>query len=811
MMRPRWRKVVHDLVDNKMRTLLVVFSIAIGVFSIGVIAGSYVIISNDMSASYAANNPMNIELRSSYFSDDLIDTINSMRGVEKAEGRNIFSVRVRTSGNAKWTKLNLVAINDYEETEINRLRSVSGSSEPDKGEILLEKKASSKLDADLGSALEIQLEDGSIKTLEISGVVQDQTTGAGDFLAAPFAFISMDSLITLRQPEQFNRLFVVSSENQNDEDYLRQFSAEIKDKVEKNDVIVIRTRTMKTNEHPLASTVQAILGILGALGILILFLSSSLIANTLSSLLNQHFRYIGVMKLVGGREQQILTSYMVLILIFSLISLAIAIPFGGQGAFALSAFIADKLNFSLLSYRIVPLALIIQFLVGLGIPLLVGLNPIRKGAKITIQRALSNNLDQGEAGKAKTQQNDQPAENTFQIRISRYLSKRGIHLPRPMLISLRNIFRRKSRLILTLFTLTMGGAIFIAVFNVRVTLHDYIDQIGEYFSADVTLDFDAPYRLNKIEAEALKVPGVVRTEGWAFADGEALFPDGSTADNMIILAPPVNSALISPILISGRWLQAGDNKTLTISENIYDKFPDIKPGDYLHMKVNGKEDDWQVVGIFKFVDQEGTVAYSTYEYISHLTRLANKSYSFRVVTDQHSAKYQQMMSERLDEHFRSQGYKLQEAETGSSTLKTASESLDILVTFLLIMAILTASVGSIGLTGTMSMNVMERTREIGVMRSIGAVDKVIMQMVILEGVVIGGISWLLGAILSFPITYLLATIVSLAVFNSPIDIKITWDGFLLWLLLVLLLSAIASILPARNAARLTIREVLAYE
>jgi putative ABC transport system permease protein len=84
-------------------------------------------------------------------------------------------------------------------------------------------------------------------------------------------------------------------------------------------------------------------------------------------------------------------------------------------------------------------------------------------------------------------------------------------------------------------------------------------------------------------------------------------------------------------------------------------------------------------------------------------------------------------------------------------------------------------------------------------------------MVILEGVVIGGISWLLGAILSFPITYMLATIVSLAVFNSPIDIKITWDGFLLWLLVVVLLSAIASVLPARNAARLTIREVLAYE
>lgn len=810
-MRPRWRKVIHDLVDNKTRTLLVVFSIAIGVFSIGVIAGAYVIISNDMSASYAANNPMNVEIRSGYFDDDLLTTIQGMRGVKEAEGRNVFTVRVRNPGETRWTKINVVAIEDYKRTDINRLRPIAGSIDPGKGEILLEKKAEAKLTSVIGNNIEVQLDDGSIKNLKITGTVQDQTTGAGDFLAAPFGYISMDSLESLLQPKLFNRLFVVASEGQNDDAYLRQFSTELKDKMEKNDVVVSRTRTMKTNEHPLASTVQAILGILGALGILILFLSSSLIANTLSSLLNQHLRFIGVMKLVGGRERQILGLYIILILIFSLISLAIAIPLGGQGAYALSVFIADKLNFSILHYRIVPLALIIQIIVGMGIPLLVGLNPIIKGSQITIQRALSNDMGQDEKHASHPVDIQHPSERTLQSRINRFMTSHGIHIPRPILISLRNIFRRKGRLALTLFTLTMGGAIFIAVFNVRVSLHNYINEIGKYFAADVTMTFNQPYRLNQIELEALKVPGVVRTEGWAFADGEALFPDGSTADNLTILAPPANSTLVSPILISGRWLQPGDEKTLTISENILSKFPGLKPGDKIRMKVYGKEDDWQVVGIFKFVDQQGTIAYSTYEYISHLTHLANQSYSFRVVTTSHDPSYQQMMSEKLDDFFRAKGYKLEEAQTGSSTLKTASESLDILVTFLLIMAVLTASVGSIGLTGTMSMNVMERTREIGVMRSIGAVDTVIMRMVILEGVVIGGISWLLGAILSFPITYMLATIVSLAVFKSPIDIKITIDGYLLWLLVVLLLSAVASILPARNAARLTIREVLAYE
>ncbi|MCL4528218.1 MAG: FtsX-like permease family protein, partial [Chloroflexi bacterium] len=126
-------------------------------------------------------------------------------------------------------------------------------------------------------------------------------------------------------------------------------------------------------------------------------------------------------------------------------------------------------------------------------------------------------------------------------------------------------------------------------------------------------------------------------------------------------------------------------------------------------------------------------------------------------------------------------------------------------------ALLTASVGSMGLAGTMGMNVLERTREIGIMRAIGASDSIIMRTVIAEGVVIGTISFGLAILLSVPFTYLLSYIVSLAVFETPINTVFTLSGYLIWFGLVLVMSAIASILPARNAARLTIREVLAYE
>jgi len=810
-MRPRWRKVFHDLIGNLSRTALVVTSISVGVFSIGVIIGAYVIISHDMSASYAANNPMNVELRSTPFGDNLVTTVQNMSGVKDAEGRMVFTMRVRIPGASNWVTLNIVAISDFAKMKINLLRPISGVDRPGKDQVLLERKALGDLNVSVGDTLEFELDNGTIKSMPVVGIVQDPSTGAGDFLAQPFAYITTGTLSYLGQPDLFNRLYATLTEGQNDNAHLRQMAANIQDKVEKNGVTVLRARSSKTNEHPMASTVQAVLGILLALGILILFLSSSLIANTLSALLNQHLRHIGVMKLVGGRRNQIFTMYIVLILAFGVISLLIAVPLGGQGAYALSAFIASKINFNLLGYRIVPLAFAIQIVVGLAVPLLAGLLPVLNGSRITVLRALSGEMLGDEKKPDLGGPHRESLLERIQLGVTHRLSRRGIHIPRPLLISLRNTFRRKGRLALTLFTLTMGGAIFIAVFNVRVTLHDYINQIGNYFLADVTLDFDRLYRLHEVENAAMMVPGVVSVEGWAYVSADVLYPDGTAADNITILAPPANSKLVSPILMAGRWLQPGDRKAITVSGGILSKFPDLKPGQTLRLKINGDEDDWTVVGIFQFVNQQGIIAYSTYEYVSQLIQTTNHSFTYRIVTGRHDPAYQQMMAERLDKYFRDQGFHVSQARTGQSTLKTASESLDILVTFLLIMALLTALVGSIGLTGTMGMNVLERTREIGVMRSIGAVDREIMRTVIVEGMVIGGISWLLGALLSFPITYLLSSIISSAIFHSQISVHFTFSGFLIWLLVVLALSAVASTLPARNAARLTIREVLAYE
>jgi putative ABC transport system permease protein len=816
-MKPRWRKVLHDLIDNKARTLLVVFSIAVGVFSIGVIAGAYQIISNDMSASYSANKPANIELRMANFDEDVLASIHNQENVLDAEGRRVFNMRVRVPGTQKWTTLDMTAFESFEKNAINLLVPVEGTAIPKKREVLLEKDALQDLDVDVGGELEFQLPDGSTKTMPVVGIVQDTAAGAGDFLAAPYGYVTMDTLQYLGQPKLFNRALATVSGNGDDFFYIRDVGGHLKDKLEKNGNTIIRSRFSETHKHPLADTVNAILGILMALGVLIVFLSSSLIANTLSALLNQHLRHIGVIKLVGGQRRQVFRMYITLIMAFGILALLISVPLGGQGAYGLALFISSEMNFNLLGYRIVPMALFIQIAVGLLVPLIAGLAPVLNGSRITVLRALSGGLGEEQSQAHPEQSRRTSGEKRLswfdwmQVKATRLLALRGIHVPRPFVISLRNTFRRKSRLALTLFTLTMGGAIFISVFNVRVTLHDYIGQIGKYFRADVTLDFDQAYRLDEVNQFAMQTPGVVHVEGWQFVGAELLGDRDEVLENLNILAPPSQTELVKPLLVSGRFIEASDIRKLAISETVFDYFPDLKAGDSLRLKVNGREEAWEVIGIFKFVGREGILAYAPLEYIEQTMNLTGRAFSYRLVTGQHDRAYQDKIAEELDRFFRDKGFKIRQAESGSASLDTAVESLDTLVIFLLIMAVLTAIVGSMGLTGTMGMNVLERTREIGIMRAIGADDRAVMRTVIAEGIVIGSISFVLAVILSVPFTYLLSTIVSLAVFQTPIDVVFTYLGYAIWLGLVLVLSTVASIVPARNAARLTIREVLAYE
>ena len=120
---PRWRKVIRDLWLNKNRTLIVVLSIAVGVFAVGTIASSQIILSRDLRAAYLATNPAHAMLMTfEPFDEDVVEAVGNMREVEEAEARRRVTLRVQT-GPDEWQLLWLSAIEDLSLFIIGTFRS----------------------------------------------------------------------------------------------------------------------------------------------------------------------------------------------------------------------------------------------------------------------------------------------------------------------------------------------------------------------------------------------------------------------------------------------------------------------------------------------------------------------------------------------------------------------------------------------------------------------------------------------------------------------------------------------------------------
>ncbi|HRX03455.1 MAG TPA: ABC transporter permease, partial [Anaerolineae bacterium] len=318
---------------------------------------------------------------------------------------------------------------------------------------------------------------------------------------------------------------------------------------------------------------------------------------------------------------------------------------------------------------------------------------------------------------------------------------------------------------------------------------------------------------SQVEQDAYQVPGVKSVEGWGQTMAKIVDDADNEVANLILQAPPAGSTLLKADMIAGRWLLPEDDKVLVVSDSIRTNYPDLKPGDTLRVEINGnRAEEWPVVGIFRFTDMLGdSLGYANDETISRLTGTFGQASTFKVVADAETMARQDQISKALDQYLRQRGYKVSNVEAGLVSRQQQGQAINILVIFLLTMALLTALVGSIGLTGTMGMNVLERTREIGVLRAIGAVDFEIIKSVVVEGMMIGLISWAAAVVLSFPISFVLLRIIGQAMIKTDMPLVITPTGMLIWLGVVIVLSVVASILPARNASRLTIREVLAYE
>ena len=793
---PRWRKVIRDLWRNKGRTMLVVLSIAVGVFAIGVVSGSQGVLLREMNDSYAAINPESATIMmADTFDDDLVEVIAGMREIEAAQGRRHLKVRFKVKPEEAWRDLELRVLAGYKKIEINKIQPQAGQWPVSDKELLIERKSLAWMEADLGDEVIIQRSDGKERTMHITGSVHDQAGPPANFIGSATGYTTHDTLEWLGQSRDFDRLEIVVAENKLDRAHIETVADLVRNKIENGGLEVRFTVIQPPGEHPVSTILQPLLLLLNGLGGLALVLSGFLVANTISALLARQTRQIGVMKAIGARRGQIMGLYFVAVLAYGLLALLVAVPLGAWGAFAFTNFMADSLNFDLRHFAIPPQVIAMQAVIGLIVPLLAGLYPIISGTGLTVREAIS---DYG-VGRGR-----------FGADLIDRLLQRLRGLSRPLMISLRNTFRRKARLALTLLTLTLAGTTFITIFSVRDSLLLTLDDVLKYWDFDIQARFEKEYRIKKIERAAWQVPGVADVESWGFQAVHRLRPDDTESNNILLIAPQAETKMLQPTLLAGRWLRPDDTNAIVINTDLLQDEPDLEVGDELVLKFGRRETSWQIVGVVQGV-LVGAFAYANYPHYAHVARDAGKAGGVQIVTAKEEGMEQLAVAQVLEEQFQRSGLKVASINTIADLRATVEFQFNILTVFLLVMAVVLAIVGGLGLTGAMSINVLERVREIGVMRAIGASDGAVLRLVMVEGMLIGLLSWVGGATIALPVSKLLSDQIGLQLFQSPLSYTFSISGLAIWLVVAVLLAALASFLPARSASRLTVREVLAYE
>lgn len=802
MLRARWYKVINDLFGNKTRTLLIVLSMSVGLFALGIILSARTILSDGLAESFATIHPSSGTVRTTeLFDEDFIQSIRKMEDVQEVDARRNISARVQTAS-GEWKNITIFVVADYDDIRVNKVASQSGAWPPPEREILIERAALSVIDSQVGDVILVRFPNDVERHVRIAGSAYDPAQLPAQLDGTPYGYITFDTLKWFGEPYGFNELHVIATHPE-DKDWAQQAVNRVKDKAEKSGYTIPLSMTAEPGQLPMNDVLQGILLLMGLLGVLSLFLSIFLVVNTVSALLTQQKRQIGVMKAVGGSTLQILGMYFVMVLAYGVMALLLAIPFGVYGARELSGVLAVFFNFDLYSMDVPPQTYLIQIAVGLILPVLASLVPFLSSLRISAAEAMSSyTMGRGRFGKDWIDHLLSGANLWFM----RNLSIRSI------LLSVRNTFRNKGRLTLTLITLTLGSATFISVFNVRASLSSTVEDMIKWFNCDMMLTLDRTYRADKVQLEAMNVPGVTQTDVWIQLPTRLVRSDDSESGMIYMFSPTVHpeSLIVAPTIAEGRWLMPGDDNAVVVPSAFLQDEPELHLGGDMVLKIDGKEHNFKIVGTYVGMAFLPLV-YTNYDYVTQITNRVGEADALMVKMERHDPAYVDAATRALEDYFERIGVRVSMVTTINNERTEAGASFDAIVALLLVMAILLALVGGLGLMGTMSINVLERTREIGVLRAIGAPNRGVASVFILEGVVIGLMSWAMGAAVAIPMSQGLNQALGQAVMGVPLTYAYSMQGLWLWLVIVILLSVVASFIPARTASRLTVREVLAYE
>ena len=799
-MNPRWRKIVRDLAGHRFRTLLVALSIAVGVFAITVVIGGRGILLREFEQVYDWSVPATASFQVEAADEGLVRAVGRYEGVREADGLRQFSARY-TSGtqqpeaaSAGWDTLLVRAMPDVSSANIERVTLEEGGSWPSApGEIALERSVNMVAEYAPGDVITVESPSGSRTVLRVTGLVHDINAIPAQFVAGATGYVSMETLGLLDEPQTYNTVRLISETADTQSEASRLAMGVRDDVLVPRGLRVLQTSVPEPGSHFLGDIFKAVSLLLLALGVLGLLLSGFLVVTTVQAIMAQQVNQVGIMKAIGGRVGQVTGMYLVMAAIFGLLALLVGMPLGALAGRWFTGFAADLLNFRVTSMAPPAYVVVLGALVGIGVPLLAAAVPVRLGARVSVARALNST---GMSG------------TTFGHGVLDRALGLVTGLPRPVALSIRNTFLRKGRLALTLTTLVLASAVVMSVMTVRDSVLATVDEV-DMWRFDAQFYFALPQSREAVERIASGVAGVETVSSLSEVRAVIERSDGTESGTLETIGVRPDSDFVVPRVVEGRWLRPSDTSAIVLNQDVAERESEVAVGSHASFNVLGQTHELYVAGVVS-AGLMGPVAFVPVDHLESLTGAPGAVTRLQVRTSNGVAVQESRVARAIEQRFEQRSVPVAFTQTETEQRDQVASQLGILVTFLAIMGVILAVVGVIGLTGAMTINVLESTREIGVMRALGASHRSIYQVFIAEGVVVALIAWAFGALLSYPMSWGLLELLSNAM-GLPLAFDFSWAGVAIWLGGVVAIAVVASVLPAYRAARVSVRDAIAYE
>jgi putative ABC transport system permease protein len=795
----RWLKMLRDVGDYGGRALALVVALTVGIFTVAAMLGAYGVVSREIVVNYARSSPASATLEVDAVTPEVLETARRFPGIAAAEARGVVEARAQVGD--EWMRMLLFVVDDFEAMRLNTFSRDSGAWPPADGGMLLERQAVAFLRTAQGRSVVVRTPHGAPRATPVLGVVHDTTLAPAWQEQTAYGYITRQTLADLGEPPVLQELRILLAGSPTDPALIDAKALALARALAAQGVVVHAIQAPPPGKHPHQGQILISLSMFLTFASLALLLSAILAAAVLNAILARQVREIGVMKALGARSGQIAVMYGLLLVVLGAVALVLGLPTGLFAAGRLARTMADTMNFTVTDTAIPAWVYGVMIGVGLLLPLLVSLPAILGASRRTVREALGAFGVSGGFGAR---------------RFDRILAAFA-GVPLPYRLALRNMFRRRGRLVLALVLLSTGGGVFVTALNVRDGWRVMADHVktDRFYDADLLLT--EPVATARIEAALAPVQGVRDFEIWSYTqtafarpgriDLQRTYPDRGHGGFPLYAVPPGTRMIRLPVM-QGRWLVEGDLDAVVLTPTMMARIPNGKVGDQVLLSVAGRATAWRIVGVVLEVGGGGAyVSQAGYERVSGSHDTGG---DIRLIAQPGAPEDRARVARAAERALDEAGIPVERSMPLDRLHVAMIGHVEVPVAMLVTASVLLALIGGLGLASMMTVTVLERTRELGVMRAIGARPGVILRVVVGEGVMIAIASWAVALLLSLPMTRAI-DLVAAGMFGAPLPFTLSLFAAGLWLGLVVIIAVAACAAPAARASRLPVREALAYE